>query len=116
MCSFHDQRCRNATHEGAAPNVRSRRRTTVSVALDGGLSGAANPTLRKMTLGAGSITHGLCQDVGHANPWGSSSGANVVNGTGASLSQPIPVYGLVPVQATPPVGTYSDTVVVSVTY
>ena len=87
-----------------------------SIALNGGLTGATDPTQRKMAFGAGAITYGLYQDAGHASPWGSSVGLNVVGGTGASVIQTIPVYGLVHAQATPPIGTYTDTIVVSVAY
>ena len=87
-----------------------------SIALNGGLTGAVDPTQRKMSFGANTITYGLYQNVGHTSPWGSSSGVNVAAGTGTSLSQPFPVYGHVPPQATPPLGTYSDTIVVSVAY
>jgi spore coat protein U-like protein len=87
-----------------------------SIGLNGGLSNATDPTQRRMTTGANAIAYGLYQDSAHASPWGSTTGTNVVGGTGTSLSQAIPVYGLVPSQTTPPPGTYSDTIVVSVTY
>jgi spore coat protein U-like protein len=90
--------------------------TGYTVALNGGLTGAANPTQRKMTFGANTITYGLYQNLGHSLPWGSTIGTNVVSGTGTSISQPIAVYGNVPVQSMPAPGTYSDTVVVSVAY
>jgi spore coat protein U-like protein len=90
--------------------------TGYSIALNGGLTGAVDPTQRKMASGANTIAYGLYQNVGHSSPWGSSPGVNVAAGTGTSLSQPFPVYGHVPPQATPPLGTYSDTIVVSVAY
>jgi spore coat protein U-like protein len=97
-------------------NVQCSNGTGYSIALNGGLSGATNPTQRKMNLGAGNIVYGLYQNLGHTSPWGGTIGTNVVNGIGTSVSQAVPVYGLVPIQTTPPVGTYSDTIVVSVTY
>ncbi len=87
-----------------------------SIALNGGLSGAVDPTQRKMAFGAGSITYGLYQDAAHATPWGSTTGSNVVSGTGTSICQMYSVYGLVPVQSTPALATYTDTIVVSVAY
>lgn len=87
-----------------------------SVALNGGLSGATNPSQRQMTNGASAIAYGLYQDPAHASPWGATPGSNVVNGTGNSQVQAIPVYGLVPAQTTPAPGKYSDTIVVSVSY
>ena len=49
----------------------------------------------------------ICRAVGSAATLG---------GTGTAATQSIPVYGRVPAQATPPPGTYSDTVVATVTY
>ena len=87
--------------------------TGYTVALDGGLSGATDPTARKMTMGSQTITYGLYQNNARSAPWGPQA---TLGGTGTSSTQTIPVYGRVPVQATPAVGTYSDTIVVSVTY
>jgi spore coat protein U-like protein len=86
-----------------------------TIALNGGLSNAANPAQRKMTLGANTILYGLYRDSAHANPWGNTAGA-VASGTGTAFAQSVPIYGLVPAQTTPPIGTYSDTIVVSVLY
>ena len=69
-----------------------------------------------MTFGASSVAYGLYQDSAHASPWGSTPGANVATGTGDADVQAIPVYGLVPAQVSPAPGTYSDTIVVSVSY
>jgi spore coat protein U-like protein len=87
-----------------------------TVALDGGLAGVANPTQRKMSQGAEQITYGLYQDAGRAMPWGDSAGVNTMAGTGSGLAQNFTVYGRVPAQNTPSPGTYSDTVVVTITY
>jgi spore coat protein U-like protein len=87
-----------------------------TVALDGGLSGATDPTQRKMTNGAVSITYGLYQDASRTSPWGSSAGLNMAAGTGSGLAQSFTVYGRVPPQTTPAPGTYSDTVVLTVSY
>lgn len=88
--------------------------TGYSVSLNGGLSGATDPAARKMTSGAEAISYGLFQNGARSTPWGVST--NALGGTGSASVQTIPVYGRVPVQPTPSVGTYSDTIVVSVTY
>ena len=41
---------------------------------------------------------------------------NVYNGTGTGSEVTIPVYGRVQAQATPPSGTYTDTVIVTIDY
>ncbi|WP_027999091.1 Csu type fimbrial protein [Sinorhizobium arboris] len=88
--------------------------TAYSVGLSNGLSGTG-PTNRRMTLGDRAVTYGLYKDAARSQPWG-NSGAQAVTGTGAGVTQNLPVYGRVPPQPTPPTGTYSDTVVVTVTY
>ena len=87
-----------------------------TVALGGGLSGAANPAQRKMSQAGQTITYGLYQDASRAVPWGDSVGVNTVAGTGSGLAQTLTVYGRVPAQNTPPPATYSDTVVMTISY
>jgi len=87
-----------------------------TLALDGGLSAATNPAQRKMTLGGQTITYGLYQDSARSQPWGDTAGTNTVAGTGSGLTQSFTVYGRVPAQATPGPGSYTDTVVVTLSY
>jgi spore coat protein U-like protein len=87
-----------------------------TVALDGGLSGATNPAQRKLSQAAATITYGLYQDSGRATPWGDSVGVNTMAGTGSGLPQTFTVYGRVPTQNTPAPGSYSDTVVLTISY
>jgi len=87
-----------------------------TIALDGGLSGATNPTQRVMSQAAQQITYGLYRDSARAQPWGDSVGTNTAAGTGSGLAQTLTVYGRVPAQTTPAPGTYSDTVVVTISY
>jgi len=87
-----------------------------NVGLNGGLSGATNPTLRKMTLGVNEITYGLYQNAARSTPWGDTIGTNTVVGTGTGSAQTLTVYGRIPPQTTPIAGSYSDTIIVTVTY
>ncbi len=87
-----------------------------TIALDGGLSGATNPTQRKMSQSAEQIIYGLYQNATRTLPWGNSAGVNMAAGTGSGLAQTYTVYGRVPAQTTPSPGTYSDTVVVTLSY
>lgn len=86
------------------------------VQLDGGLSGATNPVLRRMTKGAEFVTYGLYRDAARSQPWGSTLGSDTLSGTGTGLTVSVPVYGRVPPQTTPSPGIYTDTVVVTVQY
>jgi len=92
--------------------------TVYTVGLNGGLSGAINPTLRRMTNAATPlyITYGIYRDASRTQPWGDTSGSNTNSGTGTGGPQSFTGYGRVPVQPTPNALVYTDTVVVTVTY
>ncbi|MCI0599987.1 MAG: spore coat U domain-containing protein [Beijerinckiaceae bacterium] len=90
--------------------------TPYTVALDGGLSGATDPAQRKMTLAGNQVTYALYRDSARLLPWGSTSGVDTLSATGTGSVQPHTVYGRVPPQTTPQPGTYTDTIVVTVTY
>ncbi len=89
---------------------------TYQVGLNGGLTGAVDPTQRKMASGPNQLTYGLYQDAGRLTPWGETLGIDTVSGTGSGSAQTLSVHGRVPAQTTPPAATYSDTVVVTITY
>ena len=61
------------------------------------------------------LTYGLYKDASHAQPWGSTTGQTVA-GTGTGSAQNVTVYGLIPIQTSPPIGTYQDYVIVTITY
>lgn len=86
--------------------------TPYSISLDNGQTGTA-PAARKMTSGANAVTYGLYSDSSRSNVWSIPS---PVGGTGTGASQTLTVYGRAPAQSTPPVGTYTDAVVVTLTY
>jgi spore coat protein U-like protein len=87
-----------------------------AVSLNGGTSGATDPTQRKMKLTTSSIVYGLYQDAARSQPWGSTSGVNTASGTGTGLTQTLTVYGRVAPQTTPKAGSYSDTIIATITY
>lgn len=81
-----------------------------SVSLDGGLHG--DGTQRYMQSAAGGmIAYQLFSDAQFNSPWNIDTPMDQ-EGTGSA--QQIPLYGRVPVQATPSAGAYSDTVHVTV--
>ncbi len=90
--------------------------TPYTIGLDGGNAGASDPTRRKMSYGGSQITYGLYQNTARSQPWGSTNGTNTVSGTGSGSGQPITVYGRVPAQTTPAPGTYSDSIIATLTY
>jgi spore coat protein U-like protein len=90
--------------------------TPYTVGLDGGLSGATNPTQRKMTQGTAFVLYGLYRDAARSQAFGNTIGTNTAAGTGTGLSQTLTVYGRVAPQATPAPGTYADTITATLTY
>jgi spore coat protein U-like protein len=90
--------------------------TPYTIALNGGNANAIDPTQRKMANGALLITYGLYRDSARTLAWGSTTGTNTAAGTGSGLGQALTVYGRVPVQTTPAPGTYTDTIIGTVTY
>lgn len=90
--------------------------TAYTISLNNGITGTG-PTARRMTLGAQAVTYGLFKDNARSQPWGdATTPGSTVPGTGSGVTQAYTVYGRVPPQTTPSPGTYTDTVVVTVTY
>jgi spore coat protein U-like protein len=87
-----------------------------TVALDGGQTGATDPTQRKMSKGSEQITYGLYRDAARSLPWGSTAGTDTVSGVGNTSVQSLAGYGRIPPQTTPSPGLYADLVVVTVSY
>ena len=80
---------------------------------------AGSPTdagKRALSSGAKFLDHEFYSDASRTQPWGSTSGTNTVGGTGTGSNQALSVYGRVASQSTPSPGTYTDSVVVTVTY
>lgn len=90
--------------------------TAYNTGLNGGLSGATDPTQRKMTKGSEFILYGLYRDAARTLPWGNTIGTDTLAGTGTGLAQSVPVFGRIPAQTTPSPGVYNDTIVVTLTY
>lgn len=94
--------------------------TTYDIELGAGSSfGQASGfgSLRAMRQGVTSnyVAYELTSDAGYATPWGTLPG-NAVAATAASTAISHTVYGRIPNQSVPAVGTYNDTVAVTVNY
>ena len=90
--------------------------TPYNIGLDAGTGSGATVAVRKMTSGGNTVNYSLYSDFGHTTVWGDSVGTDTVAAIGNGASQNYTVYGRVPAQTTPAVGTYTDTVTVTVTY
>lgn len=90
--------------------------TPYSIALSAGLGAGATTAVRKMTGTGGAVSYALYQDAARTTVWGDANGVDTLSGTGTGTDQDLTVYGRVPIQVTPSPGSYSDTIVVTVTY
>jgi spore coat protein U-like protein len=107
----HRQQGRNRNGDADCTNS-----TPYTIALDGGTTGATDPTQRKMSKASERITCGVYRDSNRTQPWGSTQGTNTASGTGSGASQNFTAFGRVPVQTSPSPGNYADTVVTTITY
>lgn len=90
-----------------------------TVTLNAGNGAGATGASRRMTREGGSETleYGLYIDPGLSTPWGDGSGGTAtVSDVGRGSFQLIPIYGSLPVQTLGPVGTYRDTIIVTIIY
>jgi spore coat protein U-like protein len=90
-----------------------------TLTLDQGLNPAGGSTnaapLRQMASGGNIIGYGLFQDVANTIVWGNTAGTGVAY-TGTGVAGSLTVYGQIPAGQNVPAGTYTDTVVATVTF
>jgi len=99
----------------ASVSVTCTNGTAYTVGLSDGGTGTG-PTNRLMVNGGQQVQYGVYQDSGRSIAWGNTIGTNTVAGTGTGALQTITAYGRVPAQTTPAAATYTDTIVVTLTY
>ncbi|HEX7381889.1 MAG TPA: spore coat U domain-containing protein [Nevskiaceae bacterium] len=86
------------------------------VGLSKGANGASADS-RKMKSAAGDlVNYNLYLDQGHNITWADIGGGDQWNGTGDGTTQSHTVYARVPAQPSAKVGTYTDTVVATVSF
>ena len=93
--------------------VRCTENTNYTIALDNGQNASGGSSRMANSDGTKFVTYELYQDSGRTTLWDDT---NTVSSTGTGVDQTFTVYGRVPPQATPPAGTYTDTVTITVTY
>jgi spore coat protein U-like protein len=90
--------------------------TGYTVGLGAGSATGATVTNRMMTGPGGALLHySLFSNSLYSTNWGNSTGS-WVSGTGSGTAQPLTVYGQITASQSPPAGSYSDSVVVTLTY
>lgn len=85
-----------------------------------GINNGANPLSNQRRLAGGTteyINYNLYKDNSYSEAWGATGSAQQ-SGTATAIGTAIPltIYGEVPIQTTPSVGTYTDTVNVTVSW
>lgn len=102
-------------------SVKCTKNTAYTVALDKGTTTGGTIAQRLMVNGANTLQYNLYTDVARATLWGDGITGTTAAGTGAGFATTtaLTVYGRLPDNATnqdAAVGTYADTVTVTVTY
>lgn len=88
-----------------------------NIGFDTGLHGSSVST-REMQLDGETETigYGLYRDALRTLNWGNTVGTDTLSGVGTGLAIPTAVYGRISAQQNVPVGSYADTITVTVTY
>ncbi len=87
-----------------------------SVALGAGAGAGATVAVRKMTSGTNTLNYSLYTDATRNTVWADVGSPTLTQRVGTGAAQQITVFGRILSGQTPVVGTYSDTVVVTVTF
>ncbi len=105
-----------AVDASATISLRCTENAAYDIGLDAGSNGG-DTTTRKMSDGNGNtVDYQMFQDSARTVNWGNTVGTDTKSATGTGVDETHVIYGRVPAQATPPAGTYTDTVTVTVTY
>ena len=91
--------------------------TSYTVGLNVGTASGATVTTRKMTNGANTLNYALYQETGRTTNWGNTPGTDTPAATTAPIgASSFTVYGRVPSGQNEPIGSYTDTITVTVNY
>jgi spore coat protein U-like protein len=90
--------------------------TAWTISLGTGNGAGATTAIRKLTSGANTINYQLYSDAGHTTNWGNTVGTDVVTGTGTGGNQANTVYGRIASGLSPASGSYTDSVVATITF
>lgn len=105
----------SSTSSGAL-NLYCSANTAYSIAIDNGAH--ASGTQRRLASGTPEyVNYNLYKDAAYGDAWG-TTGSDLLTGTATTITTAIPllVYSQIPIQLTPGVNTYTDTVNVTVSW
>jgi spore coat protein U-like protein len=108
----------------ATITVTATNTTPYSIGLGNGANASGSQRRARLGATANFINYDLYTDSAHSHAWTTTTSASSCTGgastcvldTGTGLSQNTTVYGRVPPQSVPAAGTFTDTVVVTVTF
>jgi spore coat protein U-like protein len=111
------------TYSGLVLNVASTltitctNTTTYNLGLNAGTATGATVTTRKMTGPASAtLQYAMFRDSARTLNWGNTVGTDTLSSTGSGSAQLSSVFGRLAAGQVVPVGAYSDTIIVTVTY
>ena len=88
-----------------------------SIALNAGQGAGATMASRKMSSGPNTVNYTMYTDAGRTTVWGDGTTGSAINAlTGTGAAQAISVFGRIPTGQSPAIGTYSDTILVTLTF
>jgi spore coat protein U-like protein len=87
-----------------------------NMGLSASSGGCTTGGTRCMKNGANQLNYNFYTTAGRTLIWGDTIGVNTVTGTGTNTQQNYTVYGTIPKNQSVPVGSYLDTITVTVTY
>lgn len=91
--------------------------TTYSIGLSAGMASGATVTSRAMTGPSSTLlSYKLFSDATYTSNWGNTSGSGWVTGTGTGSAQVYTIHAQIPAGQLAVPGTYTDTIIVTVTY
>jgi spore coat protein U-like protein len=91
--------------------------TTYNISLNAGNATGATVTNRSMTGPVSTLLkYNLFSNSGQTTNWGNTVGTDTVAGTGTGTAQSLTVYGRLPANQYVEPGTYSDTIIATITY
>jgi spore coat protein U-like protein len=102
-----------ASNAASTLNIQCTDGTTYSITMDAGSGDGATAATRKMTSGANTLDYSVYSDASHTDLIGGTG--DELTGTADGSAQAINIYGMAPAQAAP-VGDYTDTITVTLSY
>ena len=94
--------------------VRCTSATSYTIGLDGG--GSANTSSRYMHANTEQLNYQLYNDANRTVTWGNSVPSGAINAVGNGINQQYTVYGRIAPSQNVGLGTYQDTITVTITY